>query len=55
MLLGANVEQDWPTLPSDLRRQLAGGAGKLLAKLHEASFPFFGELADRGPLPQSNR
>jgi aminoglycoside phosphotransferase (APT) family kinase protein len=52
-LPGTSVEQDWPELDWGMKHQLAENAGRLLSRLHEVSFPFFGELADRGPLPRT--
>ena len=53
-LPGANIEQDWPTLDLQTKQRLAENAGKLLTRLHEISFPFFGELANQGPLPRTS-
>ena len=54
-LPGANVEQAWPELHLEMKQQLSENAGRLLSRLHEVSFPFFGELADGGPLPRTER
>lgn len=54
MLRGSNVEADWPTLPVDARSEIAKNAGHLLSQIHRVSFPFFGELSGRGPLPQTD-
>ena len=54
-LRGTSIEQDWSELDSQTKTCLAEAAGRLLAQLHEVSFPFFGEIAEPGPLPRTDR
>lgn len=50
---GDNLESCWSKLDRETQISLAEEAGALLKKLHSIKFDYFGELANRGPLPQT--
>ena len=50
---GRNLESDWKELKIDQKEHLASKAGELLKKNHSIQFDFFGEISNKGPLPQT--
>ncbi len=54
MLKGENLESKWNNLEDSLKTTLATKAGSILKKLHSIHFEFFGEIPNKGPLPQTS-
>lgn len=53
MIPGKNIEADWKNLNPDQKKEVSEEAGKILYKLNQHTFDFFGELASSGGLKKT--